>query len=120
MFERKSKSPTGPTLLDRIAKAGCRRVAILGLHAQAGTRTVVAALVREIHRAGGPIALTSAPRLPLEQEEGADTQPVTRVALPDGAWIASSAPPPEDEPAALCVVEATPWTSAIGPVTIYR
>ena len=120
MFERKSKSSDGPTLLERIARAGCRRVAVLGLHAQAGTRTVLTSLVREIHRAGGPMALTSAPRLPLEQEEGADTQPVTRVELPEGAWIASSAPAPAEGAAGLAVVEPTSWSSAIGPVSISR
>jgi len=56
MFDRKSKEPAGPTLLDRVVKAGSQRVAILGLHAQAGTRTVLASLVREIGARSSPLA----------------------------------------------------------------
>jgi hypothetical protein len=120
MFERKSKSPEGPTLLDRIVKARSERVAILGLHPQAGTRTVLGALVREIHKRSWPMALTSAPRLPLEQEEGVERQPVTRIAVPEGAFVATSAPPPDEGAAELEPVEATAWTTAMGPVSLYR
>ena len=81
MFDRKSKVPPAPTLLDRLVKSGAQRVAILGIHAQAGTRTVMAALVRELTSRSSPLALTSAPRLPLEQEEGADPHPVTRMRI---------------------------------------
>jgi hypothetical protein len=121
MFDRKSKAPAGPTLLDRVVKSGSQRVAILGLHAQAGTRTVLAALVREVHARSQPLALTSAPRLPLEQEEGADPHPVTRMVVPDGAWIATSAPPPEGNSfAKLDRVETTEWSTSLGPVSLYR
>jgi len=65
MFDRKPKAPDEPTLLDRVVKSGAQRVAILGLHAQAGTRTVLASLVQEISERSSPLALTSAPRLPL-------------------------------------------------------
>lgn len=121
MFDRKSKGPAGPTLLDRIVKSGAQRVAILGLHAQAGTRTVLSSLLREIHARKWPIAVTSAPRLPLEQEEGADPHPVTRMEVPEGAWIATSAPPPRDAGlATLAPIETTPWTTTLGPVVLYR
>jgi hypothetical protein len=121
MFDRKSKEPTGPTLLDRVVKSGAERIAILGLHAQAGTRTVLASLVRDIHRRSSPLALTSAPRLPLEEEEGADPHPVTRMEVPEGAWIATSAPPPAgDDVAKLERLETTKWSTALGPVNIYR
>jgi hypothetical protein len=121
MFDRKSKDPAGPTLLDRIVKAGAHRVAILGLHPQAGTRTVLTSLVADIGARAWPLALTSAPRLPLEQEEGADPHPVTRMTVPQGAWIATSAPPPSgDGMASIERVETTRWSTTLGPVTIYR
>ena len=121
MFDRKTKAPAGPTLLDRVVKSGSQRIAILGLHAQAGTRTVLASLVREIHGRGLPFGLTSAPRLPLEQEEGADPHPVTRMIVPEGAWIATSAPPYESEGSAkLARVETTAWSTSLGPVSLYR
>jgi hypothetical protein len=121
MFDRKTKPPEGPTLLDRVVKSGSQRVAILGLHAQAGTRTVLASLVREVGERSSPLALTSAPRLPLEQEEGADPHPVTRMLVPAGAWIATSAPPAVGEAVAtLEQVESTGWATTLGPVNIYR
>jgi hypothetical protein len=121
MFDRKVKEPTGPTLLDRVVKSGAQRVAILGLHAQAGTRTVLASLVREVSARSLPLALTSAPRLPLEQEEGSDPHPATRMVVPAGAWIATSAPPPAgDGVATLERIETTAWSTTLGPVSVYR
>jgi hypothetical protein len=119
IFERKTKTPPGPSLLDRILASGAHRVAILGLHPQAGTRTVLSALVGDIHRRSWPIALTSAPRLPLEQEEGVDRQPVTRIAVPKGAWIATAAPPARDG-APLEHVETLDFPTAMGAVSLYR
>lgn len=119
MFERKSKIPPGPSLLDRIVASGSQRVAILGLHPQAGTRTVLAALVADIRRRSWPIALTSAPRLPLEQEEGVDRQPVTRISVPGGSWVATAAPPARDG-APLEHVETLAFTTAMGAVSLYR
>ena len=115
MFDRKPKDPQGPTLLDRIVRSGAQRVAILGLHAQAGTRTVLAHLVRELEARSSPL-------LPLEEEEGADPHPVTRMVVPTGAWIATSAAPPAagDGVATLERVETTEWGTTLGPVTIYR
>ncbi len=121
MFDRKSKAPAVPTLLDRVVKSGAQRVAILGLHAQAGTRTVLASLVRELHARSLAVALTSAPRLPLEQEEGANPHPVTHTVVPEGAWIATAAPPPvEGAVAKLELIETTEWITTLGPVSIYR
>lgn len=121
MFDRKSKAPAGPTLLDRVVKSGSQRVAILGLHPQAGTRTVLASLVRAIHARSAPLSLTSAPRLPLEQEEGADPHPVTKMVVPPGAWIATSAAPAAgDGVAKLDRIETTGWPTTLGPVSIYR
>jgi len=58
MFDRKSKLQT-PSLLDRIVKAGARRVAILGLHPHAGGRTVLQSLVDDVHKKGESLAVTS-------------------------------------------------------------
>jgi hypothetical protein len=91
MFERKVKPRAeGPMLYDRISKSACKRVAVLGLHPGAGTRTVVASVMREMHRRGVPFALTSAPRVPLELEDDLTAKPVTRIAVPEGAWIATA------------------------------
>jgi hypothetical protein len=121
MFDRKPKAPAEPTLLDRVVKSGSQRIAILGLHPQAGTRTVLASLVRDIGARSWPLALTSAPRLPLEEEEGADPHPVTRMIVPEGAWIATSAPPPTgDGTAKLEMVETTDWSTTLGPVSVHR
>jgi hypothetical protein len=121
MFDRKPKDPQGPTLLDRIVRSGAQRVAILGLHAHAGTRTVLSHLVREIEAKATPLAITSAPRLPLEEEEGADPHPVTRMVVPTGAWIATSASPLTGEGVAqLAPIETTEWDTTLGPVAIYR
>ena len=121
MFDKKSKTPAGPTLLDRIVRSGAHKIAVLGLHPQAGTRTVLAALVDEIGARSWPLALTSSPRLPLEQEEGAETLPVTKMRLPEGAWIATSGPSASgDGQARLDLVESTPWTTTLGPVAIQR
>ena len=119
MFDRKPKL-AGPSLLDRIEKAGARRVAILGLHPHAGARMVLQSLVTDIHKKGEPLAVTSAPRLPLEQEEGADRQPVTRVNLPAGSYIASSAGLAEEGGATLDQVETTEYTTVLGRVAIHR
>src|SRR5262245_28138515 len=83
-MRNKVKPWDGPILYDRISKSGCKRVAVLGLHAGAGTRTVVTSLMREMHRRGVPFALSSAPRVPLEMEDDLGAKPVTRMAVPEG------------------------------------
>jgi len=121
MFDRKPKEPAGPTLLDRIVKAGAHRVALLGLHPQAGTRTTLAALVADVRARSWPLAVTSAPRLPLEQEEGEEPHPVTRLLVPEGTWIATSALPAAGKGmATLERVETTPWSTILGPVSLFR
>lgn len=119
MFERKPKAPEGPTLLDRIEESGCRRVAILGLHPRAGARTVLAALVAQLRRAGEPMAATSVPRLPPEAEI-ITADPVTRIALPAGAHVATAEGASVAARPALELVEATRWGSSLGPIGIYR
>jgi hypothetical protein len=112
-----SKEPNGPILLDRIVKSECQRVAVLGLHSHAGTRTVLASLIRELHRRQWPFAVTSAPRTPLEEE--AESEPATRLAVPAGAVLATSASPDQGG-AGLELLEMTDLTTGRGPVGIYR
>jgi hypothetical protein len=122
MFERKPKPPEGPDLLDRVVAAGCQRVAVLGLHARAGTRTVLSFLVRRIHARSWPIAVTSAPRLPLEIEfeRSPNAQPVTRLALPEGACIATAADTVRSAEGGLTLIEPTSWQTPLGPIGLYR
>jgi hypothetical protein len=120
MFERKVKPPEGPILFDRISKSGCKRVAVLGLHPGAGTRTVVASLVREMHRRGVPFALSSAPRLPFEMEDDLSSKPVTRMAVPEGAWIATAEGTVEGGDLDVEHRESTSWETPLGNVAIFR
>jgi len=122
MFERKPKPPEGPELLDRVVAAGCQRVAVLGLHARAGTRTVLSSLVRRIHARSWPIAVTSAPRLPLEIEfeQSPSAQPVTRLALPEGAYVATAADTVRSAEGGLDLIEATSWSTPLGLIGLYR
>jgi hypothetical protein len=120
MFDRKVKQQEGPVLFDRIAKSGCRRVAILGLHPGAGTRTVGATLVREMHRRGLPFALSSAPRVPLELEDEPAAKSVTRMAVPEGAWIATAERTIEGGDAGVEPLEPTDWDTPLGKVALYR
>ncbi len=122
MFDRKEKPADTPRLLDRVLEGSFRRVAILGLHARAGTRTVLASLVREAHRREIPFAATSAPRLPLEQEIEIDPsgQPVTKIALPEGALVATAADVTSGGDTGLALVEKTHWQSPLGAVSVYR
>ncbi len=119
MFERKPKLPEGPTLVDRIEESGCARIAILGLHSRSGARTVLAALVAALHRRQEPFAATSVPRLPAEAEM-ITADPVTRVAVPAGACIATAASAAEAARECLQLVERTPWESPLGSIDIYR
>jgi hypothetical protein len=122
MFERKPKAPEGPVLLDRIVRSGCRRVAVLGLHPAAGTRTVVSSLVRELHKRSLPFGVTSAPRLPLEVEMEADSrrQPVTVLALPEGAWLATGVDAAARAEAGVHLQEQTLSKTPLGLVGLYR
>lgn len=122
MFAPKPKTPEGPGLLDRIVASGCQRVAILGLHPRAGTRTVLSALVRKVHAKDWPLGVTSAPRLPVEQEieTGTGSQPVTRIALPEGVMLATAEGTLPRAEAALDLVEMTASETPLGRVGIYR
>lgn len=119
MFERKLKQPEGPVLLDRIIETGCRRVAILGLHPRAGARTVLSALVGETHRRQLPVAVTSVPRLPPEAEL-ITAEPVTRIPLPAGAYVATAAGAVESAETGLELLESTGCETPLGNVRLYR
>ncbi len=111
-------SPEGQALLDRVLRSGCQRVAILGLHARAGTLTVLSTLVREVHRRSWPLAVTSAPRLPIESETDPGTSTFTRIALPEGSYVATAVAGTGD--AGLEEIESAGLDTPAGPVAIYR
>lgn len=118
MSSEPSKQQQGPVLLDRIVKSESQRVAVLGLHAHAGTRTVLASLIRELHRRQWPFAVTSAPRTPLEDE--IDAQATTRLALPVGAVLATAGISGREGEAGVELIEMTDLETSRGPVGIYR
>lgn len=120
MFERKRKTPEGPSLLDRVVKSQCRRVAIVGLHPGAGARTVVSALAREIHQRAWPFAIAAVPGLPLEQDEVVPVRTVTSIAVPEGAVVATSEGAVADSNAQLEFVERTSWMTPLGAIGIWR
>src|SRR5262245_14596656 len=120
MFERKDKPREGPTLLDRVLKSGAKRIAILGLHPMAGSRTVLAYLIRDVHDRKWPFALTTSPRVPFEHEGPDQAQPVTRVAVPEGAVIASACVWHGEGAAELQLVEKTQFSASRGPISIFR
>lgn len=119
MFDRKPKPPEGPTLLDRIRESGASKVAILSLHPRAGARTVLASVVAQIHRRGESMAATSVPRLPPEAEI-ITADPVTRIALPGGAWVATAEGAAVAARESLRLVESTPWQTPLGPIHLFR
>jgi hypothetical protein len=109
------EQPPAPKLLDRVLQSSTRRVAILGLHPRAGTRTVLAALVRELHRRELPYGVTSFPRLQVEDE--ITPEPITRIALPAGAYLATAS---GEAGAEIEAVEETRFEAPLGPVGMYR
>src|SRR5512139_874696 len=120
MFERKPDPPAGPSLLDRVVKSQCRRLAVLGLHPGAGARTVLSALVRDVHARQWPLAAMSSPGLPLEPDDVAIRRSVIRVAMPEGAWVATAEGTVAEAEAALERNETTTWETLLGPIGVYR
>ena len=120
MFERKPDPPAGPTLLDRVVKSDSRRVAVLGLHPGAGARTVLSAVVRQVHARRWPLAAMSSPGLPLEPDEVAVRRSVIRVPMPEGAWVATAEGTVAESDAGLERNETTPWGTLLGPIGVYR
>ncbi len=119
MSARKPRAgdPPPPKLVDRIVDSGCRRVALLGLHPGAGTRTVLESLVRELHERERPCGVTSFPRLPLEHEP---PEPITRLGLPPGTHLACADGAPRDGAISLHRVEPSSFDTPLGPIGFYR
>jgi hypothetical protein len=118
MLRKKKHGQASPTLWDRVERSGCRRLAVLGLHPRAGTRTVLASLLRRVHAKGVAFAVTSAPRVAWDEDP--DTDPVTRVPVPEGAWIATTEAAASAGDAELERVAQSPWLTSGGPVGVYR
>lgn len=105
-------------LADRVLAARCRRVALLGIHPRAGSRTALGAIVRALHAREHPFAVMSCHR-PLV-EEVMTPEPVTRIALPAGAWIVNPPDTPRDDDIELELVEETAQSTSAGHLGIYR
>jgi hypothetical protein len=118
MLRRKKTQPERPGLLERIRSAGCRRIAVVGLHPGAGSRTVVQAIAAHAHADEAPVAVTRAPR-PLLDEPDDAAGARSAVVLPDGAVIATASSLVEDE-ARLEPMETIPSEAPLGPITICR
>jgi hypothetical protein len=119
MFDRKSDTPALPRLLDRVLESGGRRIAVLGLHPRAGARTALAALAAQVQRRSLALGVTSVPRLPFESDL-ITADPVTRIVLGPGAYLATAEQAAAASLHSLEMLEATGWTSPLGPIGIYR
>jgi hypothetical protein len=120
MLARRSNSGAlpHPTLLDRILGSRARRVAIVGLHPRAGSRTLVGTLARQLEQQGRPCAVTSFPRPALE--DGATLEAATRLRLPAGTTLATVENAPHGEDVELGLVEWTRFATSLGRVGLYR
>ena len=79
---------------------------------------MLAGLVRQLHRSRLPYAVSSFPRLHLEDD--VNPEPVTRIALPAGTCITNTEDPPRAADVRLELIEATRFDTALGPVGLYR
>ncbi len=77
------------------------------------------ALAAQVHRRGFPFAVTSVPRLPAEAEI-ITADPVTRIPLPGGAWVATASGAAGASEGALESLEETPWDTPLGRIHIYQ
>jgi hypothetical protein len=111
---RKKKRPEEPTLVRRLGASTARRIAIVGLHPGAGSRTVMQRLAAGAGAEGIAIGITRAPRAVPDQVE---TPPP--IELPEGVVVATASPPAEREER-LELLETTSCTTAAGPVALYR
>ena len=85
----KEKTQSGePTLLERVVAQGCRRLAVISLHPEAGARTVLESITTEFHRRGTPVGVTRAPRLPLDAQDA--ERAVPPISLPAGTIVATT------------------------------
>jgi hypothetical protein len=118
MLRRKKTQPATPNLLERILSSACGKVAVVGLHPGAGSRTVVQAIADQVHRRGESIGVTRAPRAILDETDDAgETTP--KLFLPEGAVVATADSLAAGE-ARLERLETTSCETALGPVAICR
>jgi len=87
-FRKTPPPPPGPDLAGRVIDSGCRRIAVLGLHAGAGAATVLAALATRLTERGLVPGVTSAAGGPLEDDPTA--WPGERTRLPAGVVAATA------------------------------
>lgn len=115
---RRATTPA-PRLLDRALDAGCTRVAVIGLHPGAGSRTVLERLAAELHDRRATIGLTRVPRPWIAGVEEVDAIPPIR--LPAGSVVATLAGLDEDAPLeTLEMHEPSPGGTAPGVFRVAR
>jgi len=114
LLRRKKKRPDEPTLVQRLGASSCRRIAIVGLHPGAGSRTVMQQLASGARGEGIAIGITQAPRAVPDQ---AETPPP--IELPEGVVVATASSLAQHEQR-LELLEATSCGTAAGPVALYR
>lgn len=96
MLGRKKKGPSHPrTLAERLDEGHARRIAVLGLHPRAGTRTVLQKVCYERRTAGRPIGIVSTPRAFLPDEMV--HEPETRIQVAAGTYFALATEPHDPE-----------------------
>ena len=122
ILARKTKDPRGASdaddqdLLALAFSAGHTRLAVISLHPGAGARTVVETLTAEALERGIGIGVTSVPRVGLAAEQ---TERVTGVSLPEGAFVATACSI-VDESDALDPLERIDCHTPLGEICICR
>jgi hypothetical protein len=95
LFGKQPKPEPEPTLAERIEQIGPRRLAVLGLHPRAGTRTVVEQIAVERRRTGRPVGVVSFPRAFLPDQML--HEPETAIRLAAGTAFTAEASPGDDQ-----------------------
>ena len=118
MIRRKKTQPDAPGLPERIRATGCRRIAVVGLHPGAGSRTVVQAIAADFHCLEAPVGVTRAPRPVLDEPDDVAGSNST-VFLPDGAVVATASSLVEGD-ARLDPIETVSLEAPLDSVAICR
>lgn len=120
MFAKATEPPERPSLLDRVARSAAHHVAILGLHPHAGARRVLVHLVERAHAKNWPVAVLSAPRMPLESSADPGQFGTTIVTFPEGVHLATSEEAAEAAAERIEIVERSEWPTSRGPVVVAK
>ena len=84
--KKRSKDAESPDLLERVFGAGCTRLAVISMHADAGARTVVETLAEDFRRRGIRVGVAGVPRVDLDM----DVERITGIKLPEETIVATA------------------------------